>query len=334
MFELAENRDRFRVYRYCRQPEDLETYLTNLRVVLVSDWLCRALIKEGYNVSLDRNVTEENAEEQLNLIPYKELASSPLAGEYDAVVTAVAHSAGGFAGEEEVKPGSARYWLRCETLSVKEPVKVKFSGFDAMLSELNEYGCEPLAFRYFLTTAHYRNRLNFSLESLKLAQLTLIRLRARLIDLFQLSKLSALELGRVFSGEEAVRDEYNRRFWEHVHNNLALPSAISTLWQMLKLPYAKLHPLTRLNLLLEWDQVLGFGLQSYLETGLWWSIRDGAHGDLSRLSPEVKGLVQEYISCDSDYQRADRIIEELKAQRFKLYGGRFLLVARQESRRK
>ena len=70
----------------------------------------------------------------------------------------------------------AHVWMHCEYLQVDGGKMSKSLGNTYTISQLEEKGISPLAFKLFCFTAHYRNKLNFTFEGAYGAQKALERL--------------------------------------------------------------------------------------------------------------------------------------------------------------
>ena len=83
--------------------------------------------------------------------------------------------------QSEAATGKAPFvniWLHNEFLQFGEQVKMsKSKGETLTVDTLIDKGYDPLAFRYLMLTAHYRNPVNFTWDSLDGAQATLRRLQ-------------------------------------------------------------------------------------------------------------------------------------------------------------
>ncbi len=144
------------------------------------------------------------------------------------------------------------YWVHGQHLLVDGLKMAKSTRNDYRLVDLVARGFDPIALRYLYATAHYRTRLNFTFDALRGAQRGLGRLRERLLEVDRLG------------GE---RDEWAEA--EHVSNfdaaladDVNLPVALASTWTMLR---SNLHRASKKHLLLKFDEVLGFGLQDWLE---------------------------------------------------------------------
>ena len=69
------------------------------------------------------------------------------------------------------------YWVHAQHLLADGQKMAKSTGNAYTRSEIEARGFDPMALRYFYTTALYRSRLNFTFRALQAAQTSLDRLR-------------------------------------------------------------------------------------------------------------------------------------------------------------
>ncbi|HEY0756388.1 MAG TPA: cysteine--tRNA ligase [Ktedonobacteraceae bacterium] len=122
-----------------------------------------------------------------------------------------------------------------------------------LLSHLQEWGFEPLAFRYSLLTAHYRSKMNFTRESLSAAQNALNNLRA---DLAELPVM-------LYDTDDPWSDESLRQrdaFHVAINDDMDLPVALSIAREVPR--DQKITTGERRRLLLDFDRVLGLRLDT------------------------------------------------------------------------
>ena len=141
-----------------------------------------------------------------------------------------------------------RYWVHGQHLLADGIKMAKSAGNEFILADIEKKGIDPLAFRYLCLTVRYRHRMNFTLSALKAAERALRRLRDR-VWLWR-------NMPPMPKPPEEVK-EWKRRFFENVHNDLDLPNALRTTWDMLR---SDLPDQAKLNLLLEFDGILGLSL--------------------------------------------------------------------------
>ena len=125
----------------------------------------------------------------------------------------------------------------------------KSEGNSYTIQTLNELKIDPLAFRYLCATTKYRNRLNFSLNSIKSSQRALQRLKNRI---------------RLLKNQDIddAQDIDNNNRWLHefhskTNNDLDLASAISLTWRLMK---SDEPSESKIRLIKEFDKILGLNL--------------------------------------------------------------------------
>ncbi|TMC90473.1 MAG: hypothetical protein E6J11_21435, partial [Chloroflexi bacterium] len=158
----------------------------------------------------------------------------------------------GFTGQQFVN-----YWVHAQHLLADGQKMAKSTGNAYTCEEIEVRGFDPMALRYFYTTALYRSRLNFTFRALQAAQTALERLRGLAYRLFTQS-----DRERVFSAEPLAEHCWRDAFLAEVENDLNMPRAMSVVWEMLR--SKELEPVDRVRLLLDWDRILGFNLKGYL----------------------------------------------------------------------
>ena len=133
----------------------------------------------------------------------------------------------------------ANYWLHGHFLQLDEAKMAKSTDDFLRLQTLMERGYDPLAYRFFCLSAHYRAKLNFTWDSLDGAATALQRLR--------LAADSWGPPGRADVG-------YMQKFTEQINDDLNLPRAVAVTWDLVRsgLPVA-----TKKATLLQFDRVLG-----------------------------------------------------------------------------
>jgi cysteinyl-tRNA synthetase len=113
---------------------------------------------------------------------------------------------------------------------------------------LIDQGYDPLAYRFFCLSAHYRAKLSFSWEALGAAARSLNRLRQSVYDW----------------GEPGTIDEsYAEQFQECLDDDLNLPRAVALAWDLTK---SELPAGTKKATMLLFDRVLGLRLAEWKPT--------------------------------------------------------------------
>jgi cysteinyl-tRNA synthetase len=136
----------------------------------------------------------------------------------------------------------ANFWMHGYFLQLGDAKMSKSSGEFLRVQSLIDRGYDPMAYRLFCMSAHYRTKLNFTWEGLDGATTTLNRLRTAVYEL----------------GEPGVLDEdFVGRFSAHVNEDLNLPRAMAITWDLL---HSDLPAPTKKATLLCFDEVLGLRL--------------------------------------------------------------------------
>lgn len=141
----------------------------------------------------------------------------------------------------------ANYWMHCEFLLVDGGKMSKSLGNVYRLSELKEKGAEPLAYKLFCYSSHYRNKLNFTFDGVLASQKALNRLREG-----YLKHLSGEE-----KLEKDILENYETRFHEAINDDLNMPVAMGIVWELIR-NEKKSKDIA--NLLIKFDEVLGLDL--------------------------------------------------------------------------
>lgn len=217
----------------------------------------------------------------------------------------------GYTGEKFVN-----YWVHAQHLLADGLKMSKSTGNSYTLNEVLAVGFEPMALRYFYTTAHYRSRINFTFSALRAAEIALQRLRAKTVRLYQISQV---DLDSLAISSDAISQSWNEKFLSAVTDDLNMPRAMAVLWQMLRVPADELANSRKLALLLDWDEILGFGLRDYLQSESWEQFEQQAY-TLFILKPDLATLVRERETArqQQDYAKADALRQQAKEQGYNL----------------
>jgi len=139
----------------------------------------------------------------------------------------------------------ANFWMHGYFMTLGDQRMSKSLGVYLRLQEIIDRGYDPLAYRFFCLSAHYRARLNFTWESLDGAVKSLNRLRT-----------FCYEWGQPGS----VNEEYADLFSTHINNDLNMPRALALTWDLVK---SELPNSAKKATLLMYDQVLGLNLAEW-----------------------------------------------------------------------
>lgn len=187
----------------------------------------------------------------------------------------------------------AKCWMHVEFLQVDGGKMSKSLGNTYTLDQLQEKGIEPLAYKLFCFTAHYRTKLNFTFDTALSTQKALNRLREGFLK---------HQEGTDEVSNEKIK-EYEDKFLETINDDLNMPAAMGIVWEVVRnqektKQYAEL--------LLKFDKVLGLDLENskqYLE-----------ETKKVELPEEIAELLEKRKQAreNKDWAMSDQIRDELK----------------------
>jgi cysteinyl-tRNA synthetase len=139
----------------------------------------------------------------------------------------------------------ANFWMHGHFLQLDAEKMSKSSGEFLRLQSLIDRGYDPLAYRLFCLSAHYRAKLNFTWESLDGAVTSLERLRN-----------NVYEWGEAGKADE----EWIARFVSEINDDLNMPRAVALMWELVR---SDLDNAVKKATILEYDRVLGLDLANW-----------------------------------------------------------------------
>jgi cysteinyl-tRNA synthetase len=188
------------------------------------------------------------------------------------------------------------YWVHGEFMLVNNGKMSKSLGNTYTLKDLKEKGISPLTFRYFCLNAHYRNKLNFTFESIESAKVSYERiLREVLKHKDGKEKVDPKELGSFVEGfERAINDDLN------------IPKALGILWTMIR-RLGKSQEVFKVSV--EMDKILGLGINQAEDLLKEFNESEKNH----EVPKEILALVhkREEARKNKDWLLADSIRDEL-----------------------
>ena len=141
----------------------------------------------------------------------------------------------------------ARIWMHVEFLQVDGGKMSKSLGNVYTISQLQDKGIEPLSYKLFCYTAHYRTQLNFTFEGAMSSQKALNRLRESYLK----HKTGSEQI------EDSQLEEYKNRFIDAINDDLNMPLAMGIVWEIAR---NEKKSVKIAELLIELDKVLALDL--------------------------------------------------------------------------
>jgi len=145
-----------------------------------------------------------------------------------------------------------RFWIHHEFLQVNGEKMAKSLKNTFTVEDVVKRGFDPQALRYLFLTAHYRDTLNFTWESLASAGNALNKLRNQLISMRDSRQRTVLS-----SEKEKKMEDVRSEFIKAVNDDLNTPKAIAVMWNMFK---SNIPAEDKYDLAIFFDEVLGLSL--------------------------------------------------------------------------
>ena len=189
----------------------------------------------------------------------------------------------------------AHVWMHCEYLQVDGGKMSKSLGNTYTISQLQEKGISPLAFKLFCFTAHYRNKLNFTFDGAYGAQKAL----ERLYDSFVKNENGTDEV------DENIIKEYDEKFLAYINDDMNMPGAMSIVWEIAR----NAKKSTKFaELLLKFDEVLGLDMKNAEKY-----LTKFKQDDSEKLPEEIKALVEERKKArtEKNWAKSDEIRDKI-----------------------
>ena len=138
----------------------------------------------------------------------------------------------------------AHYWMHGEYLLINGGKMSKSLGNVYLLDDIMKRGYDPLVYRLFNFSCHYKGKLNFTWEGIEAASTALTRLR----DGYQKHLTGMADV------DGTIISEIENKFHQAINDDLNMPLAMSAVWEAVK--YQDKSPKIA-KLLEKFDTVLG-----------------------------------------------------------------------------
>ena len=221
-------------------------------------------------------------------------------------------------------PGSS-FWVHSEFLIMKERKMSKSLGNFWRLSSLADRGVHPLVYRLFLLQAHYRSQVEFSMDAVVAARVTLERMVRRTAGLLEeagdegvrlrgLAREADSTTGGPFTFLRGVYEDglgdaaraVLRDFGGAIGDDLGMPKALAVLAAVLADP--RIPAIDALRLVGSFDLVLGLNLLTLDPRDL---VIRPADAPLDNAEVEILVAARHQARTARDWQRADEIRNRL-----------------------
>jgi len=192
-----------------------------------------------------------------------------------------------------------RYWFHNEHLLVDGQKMSKSLGNFYTLRDLLDKGHDPSAIRYLLLSSHYRQQLNFTEEGIKAAKNAIYRLNDFMV------KLKSIKPSKNNPKIKKLIEQTKKNFEREMDDDLEVSNALAVMFDFVKKintwimqnNIGKIDADNVYKLMLKFDEVF-----------------DVFETKKEKIPTEINKLIKERNEArkDKDYERADKIREEIK----------------------
>lgn len=180
------------------------------------------------------------------------------------------------------------HWVHVAFLNINGAKISKSKGDSLTIASLERDGYNPLAFRFMLLNSSYRKVSTFTFDLLKEYEATFNKLKNKI-----------LSLGTEGSLEQDKYDEYDNKFTDAISDDINMPNALTTLYELLK--DTSVNDYTKRELISSWDKVFSLDLLKEEKVEV-----DNAE------FIEEKIRERKEAKSNKDFEKADSIRKELE----------------------
>ena len=192
----------------------------------------------------------------------------------------------------------ARFWMHFEHILIDGKKMSKSLGNVYSLDDIISKVSNPLVYRYWLLSGHYRSQMNFTWEALQASYVALEKIYAF--------------TARVREGAEhgEKNEKYINRFIKFINDDLSTPQALALMWEMLK--NDTISDEDKYATLLEFDKVFGFKIKDI-------NLQKTNNIEID-IPDNVKELILERQKFREagDYKHADKIRDKILSSGFEI----------------
>lgn len=189
----------------------------------------------------------------------------------------------------------ANYWMHGEYLLIDGGKMSKSLGNVYLVKDFVKRGYDPIVYKLFSYSCHYRNKLNFTWEGIEAASKSLERLKKGYI----------VHLNGKDEVDEDVINAYEERFHKAINDDLNMPVAMGVVWEVVRQDkksdkFAKL--------LLKFDTVLGL------------KIDEECNKTKEELPEEILELIEERKKAreNKEWNKSDELRDIIKEKGYEI----------------
>ena len=189
----------------------------------------------------------------------------------------------------------ANYWMHGEYLLINGGKMSKSLGNVYLIKDFIAKGYDPLVYRLFNYSCHYRNKLNFTWDGMEATSKSLERLK----NGYQ------LHLNGKDKIEDKIVEEWEEKFHKAINDDLNMPAAMSIVWEVVR--QEKKSPKLA-NLLARFDTVLGLKIEEPIAK------------QQEDIPQEILNLVEErkQARANKDWAKSDQLRDRIQRKGYEI----------------
>jgi len=189
----------------------------------------------------------------------------------------------------------ANYWMHGEYLLINGGKMSKSLGNVYTIKDIREKGYDPLTYRLFSYSSHYRNKLNFTWEAIESTTKSLERLKKG----YQFHLLGKEQV------EETKIEALEKKFHQSINDDLNMPLAMGVVWEVIK---QEKKSKQFADLLLKFDTVLGLKIDCLLQK------------QKTEIPQEIMDLVEQRKEArkNKDWKKSDELRDFIQSQGYEI----------------
>ena len=189
----------------------------------------------------------------------------------------------------------AKFWMHGEYLLINGGKMSKSLGNAYLIKDFIDRGYDPLVYRLFSYSCHYRNKLNFTWDAIEATSKSLERLK----NGYKLHLEGQDEI------ENNIVDEFEERFHRAINDDLNMPSAMGVVWEVVR--YEK-KSLKLAKLLEKFDMILGL------------KINEETTKTEEKIPQKILELIEKRKEAreNKDWNESDRLRDEIQAKGYQI----------------
>lgn len=189
----------------------------------------------------------------------------------------------------------AKFWMHGEYLLINGGKMSKSLGNVYLVKDFIDRGYDPLVYRLFSYSCHYRNKLNFTWDAIEATSKSLERLK----NGYKLHLEGKDEI------EDNIVNEFEERFHVAINDDLNMPSAMGVVWEVVR--YEK-KSLKLAKLIEKFDMILGL------------KINEETTKTEEKIPQKILELIEKRKEAreNKDWNESDRLRDEIQAKGYQI----------------